>query len=93
MAGSSDAPIDQPSIHERVIERAAQMVFADIKAHNKGVKPRSAPENEKDYLDDRARNLRERSWRLKVGWGLGGLGVAEVVDIFDIVTRIIQFFE
>lgn len=85
MAGSSDAPINQPTIHEQVIERAAQKVLAEIKGRNESVKP---PWNERDYLDDRARNLRERR-RLKVGWGLGGLGAAEIIDI---VTTLIQLF-
>lgn len=89
MAGSSDAPINQPSIHEQVIERTAQKVLAEIKGRNKGVKPQSTPLGEEDYLGDRARNLRERRWRLKVGWGLGGLGAAEIVDI---VTTLIQLF-
>lgn len=90
MAGSSDTPINQPTIHEQVIERTAQKVLAEIKGRNESVKPQSTPSNEeRSYLDDRARNLRERSWRLKVGWGLGGLGAAEIVDI---VTTLIQLF-
>ena len=87
MAAASDN--NRSSFREEVIERTAEKAFADINRDGNGGRPSTPPpmRDEQRYLDDRARDLRERRWHRKVGWGLGGLGVGEVIDV---VTTVIQ---